>query len=66
MSKNKYQRQHAMHGATVCFKYQNKPIQKQSINMKGSIVFRGGPARFQTLHIQDNEAIDAVVVYGLE
>ena len=62
MSKNKYQRQHAMHGATACFKYQNKPIQKQYINMKGAIVFQGGAARFQTLHIQNNEEIDAVVV----
>ena len=29
--------------------------------MKGAIVFQGGAARFQTLHIQNNEEIDAVV-----
>ena len=60
MSKNKYQRQHAMHGATACFKYQNKPIQKQSINMKGAIVFQGGAARFQSLHIQNNEELSLI------
>ena len=61
MSKNKYQRQSAMHEPTAGVKYQNKSIQKQSINMKGAIVFQGGAARFQTLHIQNNEEIDAVV-----
>jgi hypothetical protein len=57
MSKNKYQRQRAMHEPTAGFKYQKKPIQEQSINMKGSIVFQGGAARFQTLGIQYNKRI---------
>lgn len=51
MSKNKYQRQRAMREPTAGVKYQNKPIQEQSINIKGLIVFRGGAARFQTLGI---------------